>query len=60
MTDTTNPDAADTAADLPAGTLEHLDPMLLDIGDNVRDDAALSKTFIANIAENGVPDYRCA
>lgn len=54
MTDTTNPDAADTAADLPAGTLEHLDPMLLDIGDNVRDDAALSKTFIANIAENGV------
>ena len=34
--------------------LEHLDPALLDIGDNVRDDAALSKGFIANIAENGV------
>ena len=38
----------------PIGTLEHLDPALLDIGDNVRDDAALSKSFIASIAENGV------
>lgn len=36
------------------GTLEHLDPALLEIGDNVRDDAALSKSFIASIAENGV------
>ena len=36
------------------GTLEHLDPALLEIGDNVREDAALSKSFIASIAENGV------
>ena len=36
------------------GTLEHLDPALLEIGENVRDDAALSKSFIASIAENGV------
>lgn len=54
MTDTTNTDTAATAADQPIGTLEHLDPALLDIGDNVRDDAALSKAFITNIAENGV------
>lgn len=54
MTDTTNADTAATAADQPIGTLEHLDPSLLDIGDNVRDDAALSRAFIANIAENGV------
>jgi ParB family chromosome partitioning protein len=54
MTDTTNTDSAATVADQPIGTLEHLDPTLLDIGDNVRDDAALSKAFVANIAENGV------
>lgn len=53
MTDTTNADAGN-GTDQPIGTLEHLDPALLDIGDNVRDDAALSKAFIANIAENGV------
>ncbi|WP_231107562.1 ParB/RepB/Spo0J family partition protein [Mycobacterium avium] len=54
MTDTTTTDSAAPAAEQPIGTLEHLDPTLLDIGDNVRDDAALSKAFIANIAENGV------
>ena len=36
------------------GVLEHVDPNLLHIGDNVRDDAALTKAFVANIAENGV------
>ena len=54
MTDTANTESAASSADQPSGTMEHLDPALLDIGDNVRDDAALSKAFIANIAENGV------
>ena len=54
MTDTANTEIAANGADQPIGTLEHLDPTLLDIGDNVRDDAALSKAFIASIAENGV------
>lgn len=53
MTDTTTTDS-NAAADQRIGTLEHLAPALLDIGDNVRDDAALSKQFVANIAENGV------
>src|SRR6201993_702883 len=52
MTDTPSTEAAN--AGIEHGTLEQLDPTLLDIGDNVRDDAALSKAFIANIAENGV------
>jgi ParB family transcriptional regulator, chromosome partitioning protein len=54
MTDTTIAETAADQADQPIGTLEHLDPALLDTGDNVRDDAALSKAFIASIAENGV------
>ncbi|WP_204815342.1 ParB/RepB/Spo0J family partition protein [Mycobacterium riyadhense] len=54
MTDTTTTETTANGADQPIGTLEHLDPTLLDIGDNVRDDAALNKAFIANIAENGV------
>ena len=45
---------AGNGADQPIGTLEHLDPASLEVGDNVRDDAALSKAFIASIAENGV------
>jgi ParB family chromosome partitioning protein len=36
------------------GTLEHLDPKTLQLEGNVRDDAALTKQFLANIAENGV------
>ena len=36
------------------GTLEHLDPNVLELDANVRDDPALTKQFIANIAENGV------
>ncbi|BBC69102.1 hypothetical protein MMRN_p0710 (plasmid) [Mycobacterium marinum] len=54
MTDATSTDTMTASADQLIGVLEHLDPTLLDIGDNVRDDAALSKAFIANIAENGV------
>jgi ParB-like chromosome segregation protein Spo0J len=36
------------------GTLEHLDPAKLLIGDNVRDDAALDKQFVASVREHGV------
>ena len=39
--------------DVP-GTLEHLDPESLNLDDNVRDDAGLTKQFIASITENGV------
>ncbi|WP_276823297.1 ParB/RepB/Spo0J family partition protein [Mycolicibacterium mageritense] len=51
MTDTT---AKSDATAQAIGTLEYLDPIMLEIGDNVRDDAALSKDFLASIAENGV------
>ncbi|MFC6130161.1 ParB/RepB/Spo0J family partition protein [Mycolicibacterium llatzerense] len=44
-----------TAAELIAqGTLEHVDPTVLDIGDNVRDVAVLDKEFVASIKEHGV------
>jgi ParB family chromosome partitioning protein len=36
------------------GTLEHLDPSTLQLEGNVRDDAVLTKQFLASIAENGV------
>jgi ParB family chromosome partitioning protein len=55
MTDTTIATPADAnASDQAIGTLQYLDPIMLEIGDNVRDDAALSKEFLASIAENGV------
>ncbi|KPN48320.1 ParB/RepB/Spo0J family partition protein [Mycobacterium intracellulare] len=55
MTDTSSAiQVSDTETEQPIGTLEHLDPAILEIGDNVRDDAALGKSFIASIAENGV------
>ncbi|MUL48408.1 nuclease [Mycobacterium sp. CBMA293] len=47
-TDTTAPELAQQ------GTIEHLDPNLLEIGDNVRDVAELTKEFVSSIAENGV------
>lgn len=37
-----------------SGTLEHLDPCTLVIGDNVRDAADLDPQFLASIAEHGV------
>jgi ParB family chromosome partitioning protein len=37
-----------------SGTLEHLDPSTLVIGDNVRDNVRLDPHFIASIVENGV------
>lgn len=52
MTDTTSQqDVVETAQ---YGTLEHLDPATLEIGENVRDEAVLDKSFLASIAENGV------
>ncbi|WP_124711618.1 ParB/RepB/Spo0J family partition protein [Mycolicibacterium nivoides] len=51
MTDTTQQDVVETAQ---FGTLEHLDPATLEIGENVRDEATLDKSFLASIAENGV------
>ena len=36
------------------GTLEHLDPATVLVGDNVRDTAVLEPQFIASIAEHGV------
>jgi ParB family chromosome partitioning protein len=36
------------------GTLEHLHPDTIQLEDNVRTDAALTKPFVASIAENGV------
>jgi ParB family chromosome partitioning protein len=36
------------------GTLQHLDPTTLLIGDNVRDDAALDKPFLASVREHDV------
>jgi hypothetical protein len=36
------------------GTLEHLDPATLLIGDNVRDHASLDKQFVTSVREHGV------
>jgi ParB family transcriptional regulator, chromosome partitioning protein len=36
------------------GTLEHLDPATLLIGENVRDDASLDKQFLASVRKHGV------
>jgi ParB family chromosome partitioning protein len=38
----------------PGGTLEHLDPNSLRLGDNVREYANLNKPFLDSIAEHGV------
>jgi ParB-like nuclease domain len=38
----------------PAGTLEHLDPHAIHLGNNVRDDAALNTQFLASVREHGV------
>jgi ParB family chromosome partitioning protein len=36
------------------GTLQHLDPTILLIGENVRDNAALDSHFVASVREHGV------
>ena len=43
-----------TEAHVPTGTLEHLDPNALLIGENVRDNAALDAQFLASVREHGV------
>jgi ParB family chromosome partitioning protein len=50
MTDTT----IDTASERTFGELAHLDPNTLDIGDNVREYANLTKPFLDSIREHGV------
>jgi len=52
MTDTTTGD--NTAPQPPSGTLEHLDPHGLAIGDNVRDNTAPSPEFLDSIQQHGV------
>ena len=42
----------DTAAVIPEGTLEHVDPNALLLGANVRDDANLNAQFIASVREH--------
>ncbi|MGD9622362.1 MAG: ParB/RepB/Spo0J family partition protein [Mycolicibacterium sp.] len=49
--------STDTAPQTPAGTLEHLDPTTIDIGDNVRDEPENSQgytEFVASIRAHGV------
>jgi len=47
MTDTPTTDVAGNGAGEPVGTLEHLDPATLEIGDNVRDDASTNSGYAA-------------
>ena len=61
MTDTTNTvDTAEVDANMEAsagqaiGSLEHLDPNVLQIGENVRDAVDLGKEFLASLREHGV------
>ena len=61
MTDTTNTvDTAEVDANMGAsagqaiGSLKHLDPNVLQIGENVRDAADLGKEFLASLREHGV------
>ena len=53
MTNTTQ--HGDNASQLaPKGTLEHLDPTMLALEVNVRDDSALDPDFLASVKEHGV------
>ena len=52
MTEIHSPDAGDVAA--AAGVLRHVDPNELEIGQNVREYANLTKPFLSSIAEHGV------
>ncbi|WP_018604284.1 ParB N-terminal domain-containing protein [Mycobacterium sp. 155] len=54
MTDTISTEGIDTTAAPVAGELAHIDPNQLDIGENVREYANLSKPFLDSIAEHGV------
>ena len=57
MTDTITADSGHgtDAQDAPGGgTIQHLDPHNLEVGDNVREYANLNKPFLDSIAEHGV------
>ena len=53
MTDTIDTDQTSTE-ERAAGTLAHLDPRSLDVGDNVREFANLTREFLDSIREHGV------
>ena len=56
MTDTiaADPGHGTDSQDGPVGgTIEHLDPHSLEIGDNVRENANLNKPFLDSIADSG-------
>jgi ParB family chromosome partitioning protein len=53
MTEIRTPAAAESTGP-NQGSLRHLDPHTLDIGDNVREYANLTKPFLSSIAEHGV------
>jgi ParB family chromosome partitioning protein len=54
MTDTltTAPDDTATAEDRATGTIEHIDPNVLTLDLNVRDEADLDAEFVASIKDN--------
>jgi hypothetical protein len=57
MTDTITADpghGTDSQDGAAGGTIEHLDPHNLEVGDNVREYANLNKSFLDSIAEHGV------
>ena len=57
MTDTTTADpghGTDSHDGPVGGTIEHVDPHNLQVGDNVREYANLNKPFLDRIAEHGV------
>jgi hypothetical protein len=57
MTDTITADpgyGTDSQVGPVGGTIEHLDPHSLEVGDNVREYANLNKPFLDSIAEHGV------
>jgi ParB family chromosome partitioning protein len=54
MTTQIHPTTENMAAAAPLGTIEYLAPEALTLEDNVRDDVALSKEFLASLREHGV------
>ncbi|CQD24287.1 nuclease [Mycobacterium lentiflavum] len=54
MTDTTDTQDTSAGEHHPVGTLEHIDPHVLVVDTNVRDDAAVDAQFVASIKEHGV------
>ena len=61
MTDTTTTESTASSADQPIGTLEHLDPTLLDIGDNVRQLTTNPQVMLCSILSGAlpIPNFGC-